>query len=60
MPEMVAPVVVMVLSALPHAPWSVALHCTIGVGERTRDFLRTMDVFFILTCSGAEALISKP
>ena len=43
---------VMVLSAFPHAPWSIALHCTIGVSERTRDFLRTMDVFFILTCSG--------
>ena len=42
----------MVASALPHSPWSIALHCMIGVSERTRDFLRTMDVFFILTCCG--------
>ncbi len=43
----------MALSGLPHAPWSVALHCTIGVNEATRDFLRTMDVFHIITCGGA-------
>jgi hypothetical protein len=43
----------MALSGLPHAPWSIALHCTIGVNEATRDLLRTMDVFFIVTCAGA-------
>ena len=48
-----APFTLMALSGLPHAPWSVALHCTIGVGEGTRDFLRTMDVFSIITCAGA-------
>ena len=48
-----APFTLMALSGLPHAPWSVALHCTIGVDEATRDFLRTMDVFFIVTCAGA-------
>jgi hypothetical protein len=42
----------MAASALPHAPFSIALHAMIGVSERTRDVLRTLDVFFILTCGG--------
>ncbi len=42
----------MAASALPHAPFSIALHATIGVSQRTRDMLRTLDVFFILTCGG--------
>ena len=46
----------MALSGLPHAPWSIALHCTIGVDEATRDFLRTMDVFFIVTCAGVRGV----
>ena len=48
-----APFTLMALSGLPHAPWSIALHCTIGVDEATRDFLRTMDVFHIVSCGGA-------
>lgn len=43
----------MVLSALPHLPASIRLHCTIGVSEQVRDFWRTMDVFMIFTCAGA-------
>lgn len=42
----------MAASALPHAPFSIALHATIGVSESTRDMLRTLDVFLILTCGG--------
>lgn len=42
----------MVLSALPHLPFSIRLHCTIGVSEQVRDFWRTLDVFFIFTCAG--------
>ena len=47
------PFYLMAGSALPHAPFSMALHLTIGVSQRTRDTLRTLDVFFILTCGGA-------
>jgi hypothetical protein len=51
-PQHWGPFALMAASALPHAPFSIALHSMIGVSERTRDVLRTLDVFFILTCGG--------
>ena len=51
-PQHWAPFALMAASAVPHAPFSIALHSMIGVSERTRDTLRTLDVFFILTCGG--------
>ena len=53
-PQHWAPFALMAASALPHAPFSIALHSMIGVSERTRDTLRTLDVFFILTCGGED------
>ncbi|KAK9802032.1 hypothetical protein WJX73_003656 [Symbiochloris irregularis] len=50
-PQRLEAPVLMVLSALPHLPASIRLHCTIGVSEQVRDFWRTMDVFFIFTCA---------
>jgi len=47
---------IMAASALPHAPFSIGLHALIGVSERTRDAMRTLDVFFILTCGGTPPL----
>ena len=54
-PESVAASLLMMLSALPHLPASIRLHCTIGVSEQGRDFWRTMDVFMIFTCAGMPA-----
>ena len=53
-PQHWEPWALMAASALPHAPFSIALHSMIGVSERTRDVLRTLDVFFILTCGGED------
>jgi hypothetical protein len=55
-PQHWAPFALMAASAVPHAPFSIALHSMIGVSERTRDTLRTLDVFFILTCGGEHCI----
>lgn len=53
-----APFALMAASAVPHAPFSIALHSMIGVSEHTRDTLRTLDVFFILTCGGETCFLT--
>ena len=52
MPEARGTFLVFLLSAVPHLPFSIRLHCTIGVSQQTRDFWRTLDVFFIFSCAG--------
>ena len=58
-PQHWAPFALMAASAVPHAPFSIALHSMIGVSERTRDVLRTLDVFFILTCGGEGCMLTE-
>ena len=49
--EHFVPFFIFLLSALPHAPFSMGLHCMIGVSQSTRDFWRTLDCLFIFTCA---------
>lgn len=60
MPSEWLPFMLFALSALPHAPFAIRLHCTIGVSERTRDIWRACDIFFIFTCGGVLLTSTDP
>jgi predicted membrane channel-forming protein YqfA (hemolysin III family) len=58
LPSEVAVFWIFLLSALPHAPFSIRLHLTIGCSEESRNLWRTLDIFFIFTCAGELGRIS--
>eukprot|EP00884_Botryococcus_braunii_P020432 jgi/Botrbrau1/7072/Bobra.0165s0094.1 len=55
-PGELLPFAIFLASCILHTPFSVGLHCTIGVSEWHREVWRTADVFFIFTCSAVRAV----
>ncbi|KAK9838006.1 hypothetical protein WJX74_009489 [Apatococcus lobatus] len=45
------PFLIYAVSSMLHLPFSVKLHCSIGVSQKTREKWRALDVLFILLCS---------
>ena len=43
---------IFLLSVVLHAPFAIRFHLTVGTSEAVRDLWRTLDIFFIFTCSG--------
>lgn len=51
LPNSFIPFTLFWLSCVVHVPFSVGLHCTIGVSAEQRSTWRTLDIGFIFTCS---------